>query len=448
MVPPGTTALPVPALLHLERVPPPGSKGPTSVADDLDCPSTRSSEASFDQHHDDETKEEPQHDHTTITATTTTTTAAKPTSCLHLGRLLFRRQASYTHVRLPPATVRAYLRQHGTQAMAYVHLHPNQYHFKVPALGGLVSYCWALSFLGRVALVAVDPLCARAHLPALLATFHATVPGMKQYVAVSEAVASVLREPAFGYSTTIFGRDYYCDLALWRPPHGRRRFLNEGRRAGLVVKELTWAEVQHEAARIHEISDRWLATKKGGARELQLMTWPFHVEDEWGVRKFYVWDREGEGSQMLGYMFFTPCFRDGRLVGYQANILRRDPTVKHPSYALDFLLLHCVQLFRDEGLVQFVGLSLAPMYGLGKAAGDAPLLRRVFQLWFDFPIALYGFKGLGQHKDHYHCNRVEPVYACTKGTRAHVSVQQVILTATNVLPVAKALHGISSSSRQ
>lgn len=32
-------------------------------------------------------------------------------------------------------------------------------------------------------------------------------------------------------------------------------------------------------------------------------------------------------SQMLAYMFFTPCFRDGRVIGYQANILRRDPKI-------------------------------------------------------------------------------------------------------------------------
>lgn len=30
---------------------------------------------------------------------------------------------------------------------------------------------------------------------------------------------------------------------------------------------------------------------------------------------------------MLAYMFFTPCFREGKIIGYQANILRRDPKI-------------------------------------------------------------------------------------------------------------------------
>lgn len=30
---------------------------------------------------------------------------------------------------------------------------------------------------------------------------------------------------------------------------------------------------------------------------------------------------------MLAYIFFTPCFREGKIIGYQANILRRDPKI-------------------------------------------------------------------------------------------------------------------------
>lgn len=54
---------------------------------------------------------------------------------------------------------------------------------------GLVSYCWVLSYMGRAAFVAIDPLCKPEDTAALLAAFERDVPGMKHYVAVSDRVS-------------------------------------------------------------------------------------------------------------------------------------------------------------------------------------------------------------------------------------------------------------------
>lgn len=137
-------------------------------------------------------------------------------------------------------------------------------------------------------------------------------------------------------------------------------------------------------------------------------------------------------TQMVAYMFFTPCFREGKVIGYQANILRRDPkiakcvhtslkcvymcrvyvcicicmdhpppvsldplvpymkihahtnaaatapTKNRPTYALDFLLLHCYITFKKEGLA-FLSLSIAPLYGIGKDETDSRMLRAAFR---------------------------------------------------------------------
>ncbi len=55
---------------------------------------------------------------------------------------------------------------------------------------------------------------------------------------------------------------------------------------------------------------------------------------QWQVRKFYCFDRPRSHpeSVLLAFIFFTPCFRGGRTVGYNANILRRDPTLERPNY--------------------------------------------------------------------------------------------------------------------
>lgn len=80
---------------------------------------------------------------------------------------------------------------------------------QVPGLG-VVSYCWAASIAGRAAFVIGDPLVRPAQMPLLLERFHAEVPGMKLYVAVSSVVAEALRPQ--GMSVTVFGNDYYGAL--------------------------------------------------------------------------------------------------------------------------------------------------------------------------------------------------------------------------------------------
>lgn len=55
------------------------------------------------------------------------------------------------------------------------------------------------------------------------------------------------------------------------------------------------------------------------------------------------------------------------------------PTPQYrPTYALDFLLLHCYDAFKKEGL-EFLSLSIAPLYGIGKDATDSRMLRGAFR---------------------------------------------------------------------
>ena len=131
---------------------------------------------------------------------------------------------------------------------------------------------------------------------------------------------------------------------------------NKGRNAGLVIKEQLWAEVDGE--RVRDISDKWKKAKNVmNKHELHFMTWPIHFGDEWGQRKFYVYDKQG---RMLAYMFWMPSWRDGKVVGYTSNVLRYDPDKSlGPSqgYVLDFAFFSCVDIFRREVSDSFAGRS-------------------------------------------------------------------------------------------
>ena len=74
------------------------------------------------------------------------------------------------------------------------------------------------------------------------------------------------------------------DFAQWKAPKSRRRYLHEGQHLGLVVEELTDAELTpEERAAVEAISQRWLRSKRGFGSELQLLTFPFQAGDEWCV---------------------------------------------------------------------------------------------------------------------------------------------------------------------
>lgn len=84
------------------------------------------------------------------------------------------------------------------------------------------------------------------------------------------------------------------------------------------------------------------------------------------------YDREGV---LLAYVFFLPCYRDHKLAGYCANILRQAPGSK-PGYALDYLICEAIELFRKEGL-DYVSLAPAVLYNLEKTDNESPTFRRL-----------------------------------------------------------------------
>jgi lysylphosphatidylglycerol synthetase-like protein (DUF2156 family) len=67
------------------------------------------------------------------------------------------------------------------------------------------------------------------------------------------------------------------------------------------------------------------------------------------------------------------------VVGYCANILRRDPDEK-PSYVLDFLIMSAVEKFRAEG-IEYLALAPAPLHGLDQITeGDSEWVRIMFKV--------------------------------------------------------------------
>ena len=206
--------------------------------------------------------------------------------------------------------------------------------------------------------------------------------------------------------------------------------LRRGRNAGLVIKEQVWAEVDGD--RVKEISKKWLKTKACSKRELTCSTWPAIYDDEWGQRKFYVYDKEGK---MVAWVWWIPCWRDGNVVGYTASCLRMDSDKTLPchNYVLNFAFLSCVEMFRAEGR-EFAALGGAYGTDIQKEKGDSSLIRVMGKWVYKHMSFVYDLKGLADHKDLYKANRVSKLYACHKGCYSMLIYLTMPYIATEAIP--------------
>jgi len=188
--------------------------------------------------------------------------------------------------------------------------------------------------------------------------------------------------------------------------------LNRGKKAGLVIKEQKWAEVDGD--RVKEISSMWLESKACKKRELQCSTWPAIYEDEWRQRKFYVYEKEG--GKMVAFIWWLPCWKDGKVVGYTANCLRQDTDkgLDCHNYVLNYAFLACVEMFKAEGRA-FAALGGAYGADVQEEEGDSKVVRAMAKWAYKHMSRFYNLKGLSDHKDLYHANRQSKLYSCHKG---------------------------------
>lgn len=314
---------------------------------------------------------------------------------------------------------RGYVRRFGRSSSAYLHMQEGLQQFELLDVG-LVTY-HAGDLFGRINLVCTPPLCALDNIERLLDHFLKEVPGKMIFAGMDAATASCLRSK--GYQTTVLGTEFSIPIQDFHIAGGSMKHLRRIRnlhRQGLEVREQTWDEVDQST--VHAISEAWLGSKSGNQKELRALTRPVNHEDEWQVRKFYVYGSDGA---MLGFVHFDPYFQDGKVRGYTANILRAWPGAK-PHGLLDYAVLYALEKFKDEG-VEALSLGMSPLHGLHRTPGDSSALAWLYAMLYEFGNAVYPFKGLASHKLRWRADQ-EPLYACTNDGDPLQAVQSTLFT--------------------
>ncbi len=305
---------------------------------------------------------------------------------------------------LAPTQCLPLLRRHGDFASAFATIQDGLRYFGHPDVG-YVAWRDHRGIAKRTAFVFGRPVCAEGDRPALLAAFLERIqPRRPAFVAIDRGTAEIL--VALGLGVVQVGTEFDVPLATFkvagRSMKNLRRAANLGKQ-GVVVQEQGWGEV--DAGAVRAMFAAWRHSKRVAVRELRFATRPPVFRDEPDVRRFFGY-RDGE---LLTAAFFDPLYRDGEVIGYCANILRRWPTAR-PAAALDYTLLEAMAVFREEGK-RVLALGFAPGHAVEAVDRDMVGVRTVMQLAWKYGGFLYAFQPLAFHKTRFRVPPT-PMFAC------------------------------------
>jgi alpha-beta hydrolase superfamily lysophospholipase len=291
-----------------------------------------------------------------------------------------------------------FLKQHGREALAYATLQEGMEYFIAPT--GYIAYTTVqhpvLSPKPR-RITLSDPVCAPQHLPELIRAFLADNPRVA-FGVISEACAEVLRSMGFklnciGYEPELPIQTYQTK-GNWKELDMIKRARNEARREGITIREEHAATLNRQE--LASISAKWIGSKRINDREIWLYARRPVFDNEEDVRKFVAYDNDGKAA---GFVFYDPMYREGKVFGYSANIVRCDE--QRFGRLATAVHMEAMEKFKVEGK-EVLNLLLAPFVKLDRGKyNDDFGAKLFFTLSARFGNSIYNFKGLSFHKSKY-----------------------------------------------
>jgi len=291
-----------------------------------------------------------------------------------------------------------FLRQHGQEALSYATLQAGLEYFITPA--GYIAYTTVRHpvFARKPRRIAFsNPICAERDYEQIVRDFTAENP-QAVFACISERFAERLHERGFkvnciGYESELPIQTYKTQ-GDWKEYDLIKRARNEARREKITIREERIEDVSR--LELDALSQRWIRAKKVSDREIWIYARRPVYETEEGVRKFVAYDCDGH---VAGFAFYDPMYRDGRVFGYSANILRCDES--RFGRLATALHMEAIEKFRPEG-AEVLNLNLAPFVKLDRGRFNDDFGSSLFfKLSARYGNDIYNFKGLAFHKSKY-----------------------------------------------
>mmetsp|Transcript_59564 Transcript_59564/g.171984 ORF Transcript_59564/g.171984 Transcript_59564/m.171984 type:complete len:571 (+) Transcript_59564:76-1788(+) len=274
---------------------------------------------------------------------------------------------------------------------------------------GYVAYTEHIVLGARLRLTVMDPVCPSGSLEAVLTAFLADCSAAQArpiFACVSSACTPLLRR--LGYHTTKLGGELGIDLAAFRLPRERCRYMRVAPAKGLECFPDCW-----DLDELRDLNAEWVKGKGMGS-EIGIWTYPpsMPAEDRAAsaaeVRRLFTY----QDGRLVGFICAEPFYNgDGslRLLGYGLSTIRF-VTGDAPSWASDFTIATLIQNLQAEGSARYLAFGLSPWTDLRACDGELVWLRLLFQaIWAANVESFYGIRGLAKKKEHHCARQGEPL---------------------------------------
>jgi phosphatidylglycerol lysyltransferase len=273
----------------------------------------------------------------------------------------------------------SYLRRFGDHCMSFSMLQPGMQYFDVPGVGFITfQKKWGTRF------VLADPICDVKDRETLIREFLKDGSNTA-FVQISQGVAELLHD-RFGLYATQFGIESVVELAKWdlkgKKKQVMRTSINHAMKEGVLIEE------NYDADGCHKLTDEWLKTRKVRNREVVFLIRPMDQEYQVGTRKFCAY----HNGELVGFVFFDPLYKDGKVISYVPNISRFSNKFKYGIFYP--LMCHAMDVFKKEG-VKYLHLGLCPTYvDKDDLPCEAKIVKKIVRLLYEYGNWVYSFKGL------------------------------------------------------
>lgn len=215
-----------------------------------------------------------------------------------------------------------------------------------------------------------------------------------------------------GWDSLDVGTEMIVDPNAWQTRGKKwqdvRTAINKAKRDGITDVLTTFREAPFSVqTQIREISAQW-----AGEKALPEMGFTLGGLDELVDSRVQLLYAVDESGKVLGVTSWLPTYRDGKVIGWTLDFMRhRTDSV---NGIMEFLIARMAERLRDEGDVEFMSLSAAPLAGMGDdpdRAEESAVLRHALQMVADIMEPAYGFHSLFRFKLKFHPEEAK-VYIC------------------------------------
>jgi lysylphosphatidylglycerol synthetase-like protein (DUF2156 family) len=276
--------------------------------------------------------------------------------------------------------------ERGGDSLSFMATWPGNAYWLAPGGESVITY----RVVGGVALTIGGPIGAPGDVRALVEGFarHCDDNGwIPVFYSVDDRLAPAFR--SLGWHARVVAEEAVLNPLeidfVGRKWQKVRSSINRAGREGMRAVWGAWGELpRHVTRQIIEISEEWVA-----AKELPQMGFTLGDLDEArdpAVRLMVALDAEDHVQAITSWL---PVFRDGVVVGYTNDLMRRRPGGTHG--AMEFTIAEVISRLRGEG-IGLLSLSAAPLARRGGADGDA--LDRMLDRLSQRLEPVYGFRSL------------------------------------------------------